>query len=701
MERRHRAAPGYDWHAIEAENLRESLARVALTEKAGGKSPWHERGPANQTGATAHIALRPDGKTFLLATAWGGIYSGSPDTGVWQRMTDGLGGWVHGLVVAGPPETWITSVDTLADSRVYVSRNRGASWTVPKGLPPLIFVYEMLRDGGNPKTVYVLAQVVQGDNAPPILARSRDGGLSFSVVWTGPDVERPGIWTSRTGAGPLYLVSHGQLYVSSNQGSSFTPLGQIAPAVNNHAILRGSEAGGPTLYAAIGLHTPLSTLYASEDAGQTWSRRSDFKDPTYPNDLRFGRGSLEVSSQDPNLVLFGSVNGYRSSDGGRTFRQINDWTEYYPDPSGKLHADIDSIHFIPWHGGERLFLGTDGGLYESADGGLSVRNVTESSLRNSQLYSTWSSASRPDLFLTGTQDQGLQLSGPGGPPGAVLGNAQLISGDYSSLTAASHDLSNVFALYPTIPPNTGNLLLIQGDDSGNAPRILQAPLPKFSVELGFFAASIADPDDPSTLYVAGDYLWKMTHQSGASFSQAKLSQQNFSDGTDYVAAIAIAPSDHGYWYLATVDGHLWYSRDRGASWAESDTTQASPPQYSAGALAVAAGDPLTCYMGGSGYGTPAIQVTHDGGATWAPLSKGLPSTTVWALAFDGLATQTLYAATEAGPYAYDSRAKIWRSLLAAKVPPGRYFSVEAVPAARLMRFGTYSRGVWDYTASSR
>ena len=73
MERRHRAAPGYDWHAIEAANLRESLARIALAEKAGGAKPvWHERGPVNQTGATALAALRPDGRPFLLAASQAG-----------------------------------------------------------------------------------------------------------------------------------------------------------------------------------------------------------------------------------------------------------------------------------------------------------------------------------------------------------------------------------------------------------------------------------------------------------------------------------------------------------------------------------------------------------------------------------------------------------------------------------------------------
>jgi hypothetical protein len=290
----------------------------------------------------------------------------------------------------------------------------------------------------------------------------------------------------------------------------------------------------------------------------------------------------------------------------------------------------------------------------------------------------------------------MQLSLPAeGPAGGALPNLQLISGDYSGLTAASHDLSSVFALYPTIPPATGTLLLFQGNDSGNLPRRLSTALPKFSGPIGFFAASAADPDDPGTVYVAGDQIWKMKYQ-GDSFSSAQMPQSFSGGGDDYVSALAIAPSDHNIWYAATVDGHLWYSRDRGATWSESDTTQGSDPQSSSSALAVAANDPLTCYMGGSGYGTSPVLVTHDGGVTWSPSSKGLPSTTVWALAFDGLSTQTLYAATEAGPYAFDSRAKAWKSLLGAGVPPGRYFSVEGIPSAGLMRFGTWSRGVWDY-----
>ena len=91
-------------------------------------------------------------------------------------------------------------------------------------------------------------------------------------------------------------------------------------------------------------------------------------------------------------------------------------------------------------------------------------------------------------------------------------------------------------------------------------------------------------------------------------------------------------------------------------------------------------------------------MTHDGGVTWSGLANGLPATTVWALAFDG--QQTLYAATEAGPFVLDA-SSTWRSLLGGGAPIGRYFSVEGLPAAKLVRFGTWSRGVWDYVVPPR
>lgn len=700
IESRHRTAPGVDWRAIEARNLQASLAYAAALEKAGGARPvWHERGPLNQTGATAFTAVAPDGKTLLVATSQGGVFSGVPGTSSWKRLTDNLGGYIRGFTVSPRPEVWAAAVTNgLTGGQVYASRNRGATWSASRGLPPLFTVYDMIQDGGRPQILYLLAvSYLNGRNAVPILARSQDGGLSFSVVYAGADFERPGIWTSRTGSGPLYLMSHGQLLISTDQGSSFSPLGRAASQATNFAVLRGSEAGAPTLYAALGTKSAAETLYASEDGGGTWQTRFQLTGTSYYAFDALYSGGLGVSRQDPNLVLFGNANAFRSTDGGRSFQPINDWADYYDDPAGRLHADINGIHFVTYRGQETLFLSTDGGTYLSTDGGLTVQNITQLGLPIAQLYGTWSSGSNPGLLLAGTQDQGLQLSVPSSGT-AALGNIQLISGDYAGLTSASHDMTNVFALYPTGTAAKGFLLLFTLEGPGL--QIFEAPLPAMS-RSGAFAASLADPDDPSTVYVAGDHIWKMTHLGNVDFSQSQLPQNFSPDQVDYVSALAIAPADHNVWYAATFEGHLWFSRDHGTTWTESDTTREQLSYSSSSTLAVAAGDPFTCYTGGSGYGSPPVLVTRDGGVTWSGGSNGLPSTVVWSLAFDGSAAQTLYAATEAGPFAFDARAKAWKSLLGGGAPAGRYFSVEGLPSLHLMRFGTFSRGIWDYVPSTR
>ena len=163
--------------------------------------------------------------------------------------------------------------------------------------------------------------------------------------------------------------------------------------------------------------------------------------------------------------------------------------------------------------------------------------------------------------------------------------------------------------------------------------------------------------------MGGDHIWRMTWQGGYDFAESQLPQSFTSGIDDYVTALAIAPADHRVWYAATAGGHLWSSRDHGASWSVSAATEPVIRYLAFNTLQVSPTDPLTCFAGGAGYSADSVLVTHDGGAHWYPITKGLPPTVVWGLAFDGTAAHTLYAATEAGPYALNAASSTWRSLL--------------------------------------
>jgi hypothetical protein len=109
-------------------------------------------------------------------------------------------------------------------------------------------------------------------------------------------------------------------------------------------------------------------------------------------------------------------------------------------------------------------------------------------------------------------------------------------------------------------------------------------------------------------------------------------------------------------------------------------------------------DRNVAFVGGSGYSGPAVYKTTDGGVSWTAMGAGLPSTLVFGLTFDNDADQNLYAAAEAGPYAYNTQTGTWSSILGAEGPLSSYWCIESVPEIGVVRFGTYGRGIWDYRA---
>lgn len=705
IEEMHRTAPDVDWRAVERANQEaERVRRNALAASAPDRpivpvpgGAWEEVGSRNQAGHTRCAALGParDGqRTLYVGSANGGLWRGPEDGSAWEPISDALFGGVDEVVVLEPADLADDDIVVMhRGASVYRSDDGGTTWTVPAGLAAVQNVRRTLLLPDGQQTILLLTQADVGPSGATrtALYASADLGQSFQLRWNSPTNWRADMWTPRFGAGAgsdVYVLQQGRVRKSVDGGHSFALQGDV-DTLASEGSLQGSEAGAPGLYAAL-LVNGAWKLFRSADAGVTWSFQKDLSG--YWGAVT----SLAAFSTDPDAVFYGGVEGFRSFNGGLNFQKVNGWGEYYGDPANKLHADLRGISPIPdpdFPGVfDRLYVNTDGGTYLSMDLGLTVQNLSLDGLGVGQFYSTHTSVKDPALIVGGTQDQGYQrgFKMPSVPVGPSTPFDQLISGDYGHLTSSDGDHDYVYSTYP-------GFILIQIGEA--APALDTEDFPAGASNL-WLPPVVADPLDEEAFFFLADHLWRYV-KSGSAWNEVQHSTKNFASGAgSYLSALAFAPTDPLRAYAVTDAGRLWHSADRGVTWTEALDSGPSSHYFYGNALAAHPTDTLRAVAGGSGYSTPGVRRTVDGGVTWQALDAGLPPTLVYDLVWAPDGSDDVYAATEAGAYRYDAAAGAWENIMGVQAPATTYWSVEAVPAERIIRFGTYGRGIWDFRYGS-
>lgn len=714
LEEMHRTADGVNWREVERVNQnRERLRRNAAASGSGfggsGSSRsgsgaarqsglpwfWEEIGSRNQAGHTRCAAVGPErsGERFLyvgsaLGGVWRSTFSHSFSGENWTPLSDSVYGGVDDLAIITP--TSLADGDIIvrrSGSSVLRSDDSGATWIEPQGLGSLRTGRRMVKAADASQTLYLFGTAdIPGTGERSALFASTDGGAtfalrtSFGIRWSGD------VWVPRTtalGGSAVYVLQAGRIFVSTDNGFTFgAPL--IIDASADEGDLVGSEAGGPTLYAALRVNGD-HALHVSSDGGatSTFVRNLD--------GLWRSTTSLAAFSNDPQRLLYSGVECRLSTDGGASGTSINTWGAYYGDPANRLHADIRGISPLVYSDaqGERdfVFINTDGGTYLTEDGGQTVRNLCLEGLGVGQFYSTHTSTLNPDNISGGTQDQGYQVGTltPSTGEGPSTNFDQTISGDYGHLCTGDGSHQYVYSTYP------GFTLVQVGETS---PQMRQVSFPS-GVDRLWLPPVIADPEDRRAFFFLSSELHRYV-KSGSNWSGTRWSGQDFGAGSStYMTAMAFAPSDTDRAYALTNAGVFFTSSDRGVSWTQSANGGPGAHYFYGASLLVDPTNPDRVFAAGSGYSTAGVRMSIDGGVTWQPRGAGLPSTLVHDIEWSPDGSGDLFAATEAGAYHYDAITEIWSNAMGSEAPATNYWSVEAVPAQQRVRFGTYGRGIWD------
>lgn len=306
----------------------------------------------------------------------------------------------------------------------------------------------------------------------------------------------------------------------------------------------------------------------------------------------------------------------------------NTWTSIGPFAAG---GDVRTIAVDPVSPGT-LYVGTDGGVFKSLDGGTSWGAV------NAGITAFTVYAIVIDPTASGTLYAGTNA-----------GIFKTVNGG-SSWTSDQTGLGLATVQSIAVDPTSPNVVYVGTTGSGVSKSVdggvtwtgSSNGLRNFDVR-----TITIDPSSSSTLY-AGTAQGVFKSTDGAASWSATPGLQT---GVRVLAIDQATPSTiyAGTEGLFTTTG-VFKSSDAGATWAASDAGLGNLPIFS---LAMVPGQPATLYAGSQGGG---LFVTHDAGTSWTSL-PGSPST-VNAVSLD-TSGRVVYAGTPEGFYRSSDQGQTW------------------------------------------
>jgi len=707
IESMHKAAPGTDWRAIEYQNsLQRHEQRVLARSTASSRSAdevianglitgeWKERGSRNQAGSVVATYYDKEEDNIYLISAGGSFWKGARDGSKWEVLNQDLR--FHERFLEAVQTTngrrWLA----ITGGKPHYSDDEGQSWNVSN----IFFVNSsgsseqgIVLDDAD-QSFFILAKKSGNDNIS--VYKSSDKGERFIAVqsFSESNYNNMALCNPR-GTNDIYLAqkidnTSTRFYKynwANNQMELIINNGGLGFGRNGRANLIGQQINDTLRFL---VYSRDSLVYVSDDEGINWSVRG--KMPRYP----WATGVF-MSPSNPNFLLMGEVECWRSPNGGKNWQKINNWWDYYSDVPGKMHADFMFIDEYETSNGEPFIaMSNHGGLNVSYDYTATTPNIGLLGLNVNQYYDVRTDPVNDLYVYGGTQDQGFHR-GFAFSNNVVISMDQVISGDYGHIEFSDNG-RRLWTVYPF-----GSVSYYNDPQENGWPT--DGYDFESSQESVWIPPLMAGPDPAANeIYMAGGNIEGGTGshiirlQIDESVDTIVPSQLPFdfrSEADGELSAMEISKINPDHWYVATTNGRFFYSTDRGQNWEQTlDFLPTGQYLYGA-AIYPSKVDDKTVYFGGSGYSNPGIYKSTDNGFTFLPMTEGLPPTLII-----GLAANTdeslIFAATESGPYVYVAADDYWYDMSGISAPNQTYWTVEYLEKHDIVRFGTYGRGIWDF-----
>jgi photosystem II stability/assembly factor-like uncharacterized protein len=671
------------------------LAALSLSAAAQAVNPnlyqnmrWRMIGPfrGGRTVGAAGIPNQPN--VFYVGVNNGGVWKTTDYGRTWTPIFDEEPTGSIGALAVAPSNPDIIYVgsgeglqrpDLSTGDGIYKSIDAGKTWQ-HLGLRDAQQIGAIIVDPRNPDRLFVaVLGHPYGPNEERGVFRSTDGGRSFQKVLykdenTGaialvfdPDNRQiiyADLWASRQGPweNGAWQGPGSGLYKSTDGGTTWRQLTKGLPTFEQGLGRIGmTVAPGDSnrLYANVDA-PQLGGVYRSDDAGESWTRVNSER-------RVWGRGSdfaeVKVDPNNKDTVYAANTSTYRSTDGGKTF------VAWKGAPGGD---DYHTIWINPLNP-QIILLASDQGATLTVNDG--------------QTWSSWYNQPTAQFFHVITDNQyPYWVYGAQQESGSVGTSSR---GDNGAITFRDWRIVGVEE-YGYVAPDPLNPNLIYGGKAtrfdkttGQVQNIAPEAVRSGKYRFVRTAPIIFSTVDPHVLFLGSNVLFKTTNGGNswdiispdlareapevpASIGVYRKPEMATQPRRGVIYTVAPSHKNINVIWAGTDDGLIHLTRDGGKTW--KNVTPAEITSWSKVSI-IDAGhfDAATAYAAINRIRLddqrPHIYRTHDGGANWKEITRGLPDNApVNVVREDPTRQGLLFAGTERAVYVSFNDGDDWQPL---------------------------------------
>ncbi|MCF6294438.1 MAG: hypothetical protein L3J25_01960 [Flavobacteriaceae bacterium] len=679
-------------------------------------------GPALMSGRINDMEVHPTNPRIIYAgTAGGGVWksnnAGTTFNPIFDDYCQSIGAVEidpnnpDKVIYVGTGETWTRNSVSVGDG-LYKSTDGGTNWK-KLGFDKSERIANIIVNPNNSDEVYVaVLGALWSDSDERGVYKSLDAGATWSKVLyvdesTGcadlamdpnnPDILYASMWEfRRTGWSFNSGGDKSALYKSIDGGKSWNKihngfpegkLGRLAIAV--------APSDSNILYTVIEAEKDSKKgLYRSDDAGKSWKQlNNDFGLTVRP--FYFSR--IVVDPRNPDVVVKGGLSGSISRDGGKTFKGL-----------GRMHADIHDIVF-DINDSDRMYVGTDGGVYRSWNGGTTMEIVENLPL--SQFYHISVDNEEPYNIYGGLQDNG-SWYGPSTSSGGINARDWNSIGGGDGFRVLRHPTKKI--IYSEMQ---GAANVWRYDVENKLIKTVQ-PLPKkghAKLRFNWNPPMAVSEHQPDRFYMGSQFLhksedmgdtWTIISPDLTTNDKSKQNQEGSgglsmdnsgAENHTTIFTIAESPFDENVIWVGTDDGNVQVTTNGGKTWTNTIANVSGVPANTwVYHIEASVHDKATAYAVFEGHTTgdmtPYTYKTTDYGKTWTNIISDDVVGFVRNIQEDYVNPDLLYLGTEFGLYITLNGGKSW-SKFTKNMPSVAVHFIDLQKRTNDLVMGTHGRGI--------